>query len=172
MAWKVDPRFCEYEEKNCVHLHAAGRRTQLFHHIFTEPGVHLIGHPCILNWYSPKVWSSLRKNSIVPTDALPQGRREPQLCAFLCSLLLSKGSCKKTLQIWFYLPTSAAWTQAANAQPISWNELLNLEGTFLLKPAPNLIVWCVILNLPHNVTSLRVKRGLGKTRQGLVLDKG
>ena len=46
MAWKVDPRFCECEEKNCVLLPAAGRKTQLIHLIFTEPGVRLLGHPC------------------------------------------------------------------------------------------------------------------------------
>ena len=32
--------------KNYVLLLAAGRRTQLFHLIFTKPGVHLLGHPC------------------------------------------------------------------------------------------------------------------------------
>ena len=32
--------------KNCVPLPAAGTRTQLLHLIFTEPGVHLLGHPC------------------------------------------------------------------------------------------------------------------------------
>ena len=34
--------------KNCVLLPAAGRRAQLFHLIFTEPGVHLLVHPCRL----------------------------------------------------------------------------------------------------------------------------
>ena len=32
--------------KNYVVLPTAGRRMQLFHLIFTEPGVHLLGHPC------------------------------------------------------------------------------------------------------------------------------
>ena len=32
--------------KSCVLPPAAGRRTQLFLLIFTEPGVHLLGHPC------------------------------------------------------------------------------------------------------------------------------
>ena len=40
--------------KNCILLPAAGRRTQLFHPIFTEPGVHLLGHPCTLYLASEK----------------------------------------------------------------------------------------------------------------------
>ena len=32
--------------KSCVLLPAAGRRTQFLSLIFTEPGVHLLGHPC------------------------------------------------------------------------------------------------------------------------------
>ena len=35
------------KRKHCVLLPAAGRRKQLSHLIFTEPGVHLLGHPCI-----------------------------------------------------------------------------------------------------------------------------
>ena len=34
--------------KNCVILPAAGRRTQLFHFIFTEPRAHQKVHPCTL----------------------------------------------------------------------------------------------------------------------------
>ena len=33
--------------KSCVLLPAAGRKTQLFHLISTEPGVHLLVHPCM-----------------------------------------------------------------------------------------------------------------------------
>ena len=33
--------------KNCVLQPAAGKRTQLFHLIFTAPGVHLLVQPCI-----------------------------------------------------------------------------------------------------------------------------
>ena len=33
--------------KNCVLLPAAGRRTQLFHLIFTQPGAYLLEHPCM-----------------------------------------------------------------------------------------------------------------------------
>ena len=33
--------------KSCILLPAAGRRTQLFHLIFSEPGVHLLVHPCM-----------------------------------------------------------------------------------------------------------------------------
>ena len=43
----MDPRFREYEEEKLRSLPAAGRRTQLFHLVFTEPGVHLLVHPCI-----------------------------------------------------------------------------------------------------------------------------
>ena len=43
---KVDPRFGEYEVKKLRSLPAAGRRTQFFLFIITEPGVHLLGHPC------------------------------------------------------------------------------------------------------------------------------
>ena len=32
--------------ENCAFLPAAGRRTQLFHVIFTEPGAHHKVHPC------------------------------------------------------------------------------------------------------------------------------
>ena len=32
--------------KSCVLLPAAGKRTQLFHLIFTEPGTHTLAHPC------------------------------------------------------------------------------------------------------------------------------
>ena len=40
--------------KSCVLLPAAGRRSQLFHLIFTEPGKHTLAHPCILTVYSLK----------------------------------------------------------------------------------------------------------------------
>ena len=40
------PRFCENEVKNCVLLPAAGRKTQLFNLILTEPRAHHKVHPC------------------------------------------------------------------------------------------------------------------------------
>ena len=40
------PGSVNMKRKNCVLLPAAGRRAQLFHLIFTEPGVHLLVHPC------------------------------------------------------------------------------------------------------------------------------
>ena len=139
--------------KSCVLLPSAGSRTQFFLPIFTEPGVHLLGHPCILNWYSPKVWSSLRKNSIVPTDALPQGRRESQLCAPLCSLLLSKGSCKKICRFDFISqllqlePRQPMHSQSAGMNFWTWQELFcsNLH-----------LIWlCGASSLIFLITSLR-----------------
>ena len=44
------PGSVNLSRKYCVLLPAAGRRTQLFHLIFTEPGVPVLGHPCILVW--------------------------------------------------------------------------------------------------------------------------
>ena len=41
--------FREYEVKNCVLLPAAGRKTQLFLLIFTEPGAQHKVHPCSRN---------------------------------------------------------------------------------------------------------------------------
>ena len=41
------PGSVNMKRKNCVLLTAAGRKTQPFHLKFTEPGVHLLGHPCI-----------------------------------------------------------------------------------------------------------------------------
>ena len=43
------------KRKNYVLLPAAGRRMQLFHIIFTEPGVHLLGHPCIYEYEHKQV---------------------------------------------------------------------------------------------------------------------
>ena len=40
------PGSVNMKRKNCVLLPAAGRRAKLFHLIFTEPGVHLLVHPC------------------------------------------------------------------------------------------------------------------------------
>ena len=34
-------------KKNCALPPAAGRRTQFFHNIFTEPGKVILVHPCI-----------------------------------------------------------------------------------------------------------------------------
>ena len=46
----TNPRFQEYKRiKSCVLLPAAGRRTQLFHLIFTEPGVCGFAYPCSPN---------------------------------------------------------------------------------------------------------------------------
>ena len=41
------PGSVNVRRNNCVLLPAANSRTQLFHLIFTEPGVHLLGHPCM-----------------------------------------------------------------------------------------------------------------------------
>ena len=40
------PGSVNVRRKICVLLPAAGRKTQLFHLIFREPGVHLLGRPC------------------------------------------------------------------------------------------------------------------------------
>ena len=47
------PGSVNMRRKNCVLLPAAGKRTQLFHLTFTEPWVHLLGHPCI---YREMAW--------------------------------------------------------------------------------------------------------------------
>ena len=41
--------------KSSVLLPTAGRRTQLFLLIFTEPGFHLLGHPCTLQTQTAKL---------------------------------------------------------------------------------------------------------------------
>ena len=41
------PGSMNMRRKNCILLPAAARRTHLFHLIFTESGVYLLGHPCI-----------------------------------------------------------------------------------------------------------------------------
>ena len=43
------PGSVNMKRKNCVLLPAAARRAQLFHLLFTEPGVHLLVHPCKLD---------------------------------------------------------------------------------------------------------------------------
>ena len=62
--------------KNCVLSPAAGRRTQLFHLIFTEPGVHLSGHLCS-SIFNPQVPLSIHTSMwfSVTTTNLPPHKR-------------------------------------------------------------------------------------------------
>ena len=55
----MGPRLCEIGCKSYVFLPSAGRRTQLFHLIFTQPGTYLLEHPCTLSF----TWISVTEHS-------------------------------------------------------------------------------------------------------------
>ena len=76
------PGSVNMRSKNCVLLPAAGRRTQLFHLIFTEPGAHLLVHPCtvflvkIFRHWRNVVSLPLRQYILAISPAVPMLRIE------------------------------------------------------------------------------------------------
>ena len=72
-------------------LPTAGRRVQLFHLIFTQPGAHLLDTPCISTDRFHPVWYVMRQIS-------KPGRRESFLLMSGSVLLLSVNAMSKFLK--------------------------------------------------------------------------
>ena len=78
---KTLPRFCEVGWSSCVCLPTAGRKTQLFHPMFTQPGKSFLEVPCILWLWSLlpvshlKSFPYLNNHNWVPPNFQDESRR-------------------------------------------------------------------------------------------------
>ena len=130
---------------NCVLLPAAGRRTQLFHLIFTESRGHLEVHPC--NWEQFEVRVTSGKNEWDREACMAIGRKPWAAFSFAGAWRLR-------------VATKRVWRQISN---ISVHlRLENLRHVLILD---NILVYC-LRSMSHQNAVLR-KEGTYMYRESL-----
>ena len=135
--------------KSCVLQPAAGRRTQFFHLIFTEPGNRTLAHPC-------KPQKAVIKANFLTGVARWAKLLYPrfgEFCYFCCSPLLPKLACNiLATWEWLFSPTLCrVWSKKATifrcsemewkfawSNSIVWHTAA--KQPFILKPAGTRIV--------------------------------